>query len=246
VHFKDTSYVLNKEIVILIPPNTAFSTKLKNNPSGSVKESILGKQIENISELDYVENDEKADHLFVHFNLGLEPDHVIPGLYVFRIDETIKILIDQIKQQIISNGLQINLSQSLFIHALIFHFLKEMPSNAWNNKVFDIRVLKSINFLEKHIDRKISNRELASMANMATNSFARLFHENINYSLQEYIRKNRIEKACKFMHHTSDSIDMIAINCGFGDRQHFSKVFKQIMNISPAVYKKRHTLDPGS
>jgi transcriptional regulator GlxA family with amidase domain len=47
------------------------------------------------------------------------------------------------------------------------------------------------------------------------------------------------------MHHTSDSVDSIAMNCGFVDRQHFSKVFKQVMNISPAVYKKRHTLYQG-
>jgi AraC-like DNA-binding protein len=246
VHFKGVIHNLTSDKVILIPPYTAFSTNLKNNFSETAKESIIGKQVESYDELKYSMQNGKADHLFVHFNLDLEPDHVIPGVYEYNADESIKKLIEEIKRQTISNVLHINLPVSIAIHALIFHFLKQVPLNAWDTRVFDRRVANALTFIEKNLDGKITNEELASKANMATNSFARLFHENTNCPLQQFIRKKRIEKACDLMHHTSDSIDSIAVNCGFIDRQHFSRVFKQAMNITPAIYKKRHTLDPDN
>jgi AraC-like DNA-binding protein len=243
VHFKGNSQVLTSEKVILIPPNTAFSTRLKNRSAHLVKESILGKQIESFDELKHVDSGQKADHLFIHFNLGLEPDHVKAGLYQFPINTCLEENILDIKQGLIKNGHQINLALSLSIHNLIFSFLKNLPSDAWYQRSIDRRVLKSLNFIDNHIDRRITNSELASRANMVTNSFARLFHENMNETLQVYVRKKKIERSCHIMHHTSESIDSIASNCGFVDRQHFSKVFRQVMNITPALYKKRHTMD---
>ncbi len=246
VHFKGVTHYLTPDKVILIPPNTSFSTNLKNKTNSKFSESIIGKQIESNEELRKINQDGKADHLFVHFNLGLEGDHIIPGLYVFKVDEHIKNRINEIKQSIIINEVNIDLSLSLAIYSLIFNFLRQTSPTAWDNKLFDTRVMQILNFIENHLDRKITNEELAEMVNMATNSFARLFHESTNYTLQEYIRKKRIERACNFMHHTSDSIDLISLNCGFVDRQHFSKVFKQEMNITPAIYKKHHTLDPNN
>ena len=171
------------------------------------------------------------------------PDNFKPGLYEFP---ATPVLIDptlRIKKYITKNNLHIDLTATLSIHVLIRQLLMDMDPKCWYNRTIDRRVMNCLRFIEKNLNQKLTNSDIAGKAHMSANSFARLFHENIHLSLQEYIRKKRVEKACNLMHHTPDSIDQIASSCGFADRHHFSKVFKQVMNVTPAYYKKHHTLD---
>lgn len=243
VTYKGKTITLDKDKMLVIPPDTAFSTQLKSSPEMPFKESIIGKRVEGSKRVNSKKIKAKADHLFIHFNLGIIPDNVEPGLYDFPATPVMKDLAYRIKKNIISNNLQIDFSTTMAIHSLINHLLMEMPQSCWKHRPIDRRVLSCLRHIEKNLGQKLTNADMAVKAHMATNSFARLFHENIHLPLQEYIRKKRIEKACNLMHHTPDSIDQIATNCGFVDRQHFSKVFKQTMNITPAHYKKHHTMD---
>lgn len=246
VCFENQSHVLTADTVTLIPPHTSFSTRLKSNGSGDMVESIVGKPVGSKKEWNIGRKELKTDHLFVHFNLGSELDGIAPGLYVFNVDAFMVGLLEEIKRQVMGSELQVHVLSVLSVYALIFYCLKQIPENAWHKKQMDRRVSCSMEYIVAHLNRHITNQELAERVRMANNSFARLFHGNTGYSLQEYIRKKRVEKACDLMHHSSDSMEQIAEKCGFFDRQHFSKVFRQVMDISPAVYKKRHTLDPGN
>jgi AraC-like DNA-binding protein len=96
--------------------------------------------------------------------------------------------------------------------------------------------------IEKHFSDNINNDKLASNANMAVNSFARLFKNSTGISIQQYIIRTKIEAACNLMHHSNKTIDEIAFDCGFSDRHHFAKIFKKVMNMNPAYYKKRLTM----
>jgi transcriptional regulator GlxA family with amidase domain len=57
-------------------------------------------------------------------------------------------------------------------------------------------------------------------------------------SPQRFIKKCRIDKACIMLHHSQDSIEDVAHQCGFADRYHFSRVFKSLTNISQAKYRR--------
>ena len=72
---------------------------------------------------------------------------------------------------------------------------------------------------------------------MSTNSFSRLFKNEIGVSLQKYIKKKRIDYACMLITHTSMSIDEIAFKTGFSNRFHFTRVFHEIIKTTPAKYK---------
>jgi AraC-like DNA-binding protein len=74
---------------------------------------------------------------------------------------------------------------------------------------------------------------------MATNSFARLFKNIMQLTVQQYIQQKRIEKAIMLFHHSSLEIDEISGECGFYDRHHFSNVFKKQTGFAPAKYRKK-------
>lgn len=243
VSYDGKIFTLTPDKIFVIPPDTSFSTRLKENFNQPLKERIIGKRIECETDLILLKEKKFADHLFIHFNLGLVPDNVSPGIYLFDINDYTLSLITKIKRKIITDNMQIDLSGTFAIHSLILYLLNKMPGDCWNRKVFDRRIMFILHYIEKNYGERLTNQKLASKVNLATNSLIRLFHENTHNPLQEYIRKKRIEKACLLMHHTSDSIEQIAVNCGFVDRHHFSRVFKQITNVTPAYYKKYHTLE---
>jgi len=73
---------------------------------------------------------------------------------------------------------------------------------------------------------------------MATNSFSRLFKEHTGDTLQYFIRKKRVNKACLMLLHSNNSIDEIAEITGFANRYHFTRIFKKIRGYTPAKYRK--------
>ena len=58
-------------------------------------------------------------------------------------------------------------------------------------------------------------------------------------SPQHYAMQLRLEKARCALSANSDSIDKIALDCGFADRYAFSKAFKKYTGISPAKYRQK-------
>ncbi|PNW28459.1 helix-turn-helix domain-containing protein [Formosa algae] len=78
---------------------------------------------------------------------------------------------------------------------------------------------------------------MSSLINMAPNSFARLFKEEMQVTLHNFIQNRKIAKSCELFEHTDNSIEEVAYNLGFSDRYHFSRVFKAVTGLTPAVYK---------
>jgi transcriptional regulator GlxA family with amidase domain len=121
--------------------------------------------------------------------------------------------------------------------------LLQLPNEIWESGNIDHRILKAIKQIEANFQSRITNEQLAGIANMATNSFARLFKMSTGMPAQQYILKLRVQAACNLMHHTNKSFDQISFDCGFSDRHHFSKIFKKILKINPSDYKKQLMFD---
>lgn len=242
VYYKDIRTFLIPEKIIIIPPNTSFSTSLVCEPENADAERIVGKRIGSLPEVGELAAKRMVDHLFIHFNLGQSHDNILPGIYEFSISDLSSSLLNEIKTNCIRNGADYSFHAGLPVHMLILHLLNQIPEDKWKLYNTDKRVTKAHNFIEKNINQKLSNKSLAERSNMAVNSFARLFRENTGLSVQQYVQRKRIDKSLMLLHHSNKSIDEIASECGFIDRHHFSKVFKQVMKMPPVFYRRRLTI----
>jgi AraC-like DNA-binding protein len=240
ISYNNVITTLGPQQIVVIPPNTSFSTSLKTRITESRNESVKGQRIISINELSGLKDKQFIDHFFVHFNLGHQHDNLKPDIYVINADEKLKLLIRSIKTELLNDFKILNFLATLKITTLILSLIESIPQQLWSNKRIDTRVNLVKNHIEAQISEKLSNAELASMANMAPNSFLRLFKENTGMALQEYIQRRRIEKASVSLHHSKNSIDVIAATYGFCDRYHFSKIFKKVMKVSPGKYKQKH------
>ena len=240
VDFKDEVLELQPNSIVIIPPNTAYSIYTRNRAKSI--DQITGTQINR--------NDSKAtiaqlgmiDHFFIHFNLGILRDHIQPQLFQFQLSQFDLQEIAQIKDHLKSNYRSIPFEITAKIQRLILGGIAQINFEAWRTMQYDKRINKVLSVIHKQLTTTISNANLAEEANMATNSFARLFREQLGISVQQYILKKRLEKSLSLLHHSNLKIEAIAQECGFYDLHHFSRVFKKELGVSPSVYKKQSTM----
>lgn len=236
VEFDDIEFHLSNETLILIPPNTSFNTHIKKNRF-SKHESIVGQKIKNEKEILFLQNKGLCDQLFIHFNLGYPFDSIKPAIYAIKVNDYCFELIRQIKSNMLITPNDISIQSNFKIKSLILFGLQNISDILWEFPTIDKRILKIINYIDKNISKKLSNNDLSNVSNLATNSFARLFRESIHCSVQKYIQRRKIEHAIMLLHHTNMQIEDIALECGFYDRHHFSKIFKIQTGIPPVKYR---------
>jgi len=243
VVYNRTIYLKDDQI-ILIPPNTPFSTDIEE--STVVPEqpySLQGGRIESRKMEEELARRGIVLHLFIHFTLGYPYDSISPNIFLFDLQDDQDLLISSITEQLIEGKVKFNQTGSLELYSLLFSVLHLLPSNIWKNKKLDNRVIIGIRHMEQNIrETEISNQTLSSLVGMSVNAYARLFKDQTGFSPRKYLSKMRVEKACNLLHHSDLSIDQIAASCGFSDRYYFTRVFTKAMKISPGAYRKNSVL----
>ncbi|MEM1309361.1 MAG: helix-turn-helix transcriptional regulator, partial [Cyanobacteria bacterium P01_H01_bin.153] len=54
-----------------------------------------------------------------------------------------------------------------------------------------------------------------------------------------YLLQQRVERAKQLLEQRSLPISTIALDCGFANQTHLTKVFRQLTGITPKAYRKR-------
>jgi AraC family transcriptional regulator len=80
--------------------------------------------------------------------------------------------------------------------------------------------------------------EIARAAGVHPVYLARTFREHHGMTIGEYVRKLRIEHACRLISTTGAPLSEIALAAGFCDQSHFSRTFKRVTGSSPAEYRR--------
>jgi AraC family transcriptional regulator len=68
---------------------------------------------------------------------------------------------------------------------------------------------------------------------------ARSFRKHYRCTVGEYVRRLRIETACREISVSRKSLSEIATASGFYDQSHFSNAFKRYTGMTPAEFRAR-------
>lgn len=126
---------------------------------------------------------------------------------------------------------------ALLIRALIETLLAHLMNQHLFLRKIDERLLKTLNYLEQHLDQPIDNRKLATFMHVHPQTMLRLFRAELGKAPQAYLRQLRVDKACWLLRFSDESIKAIAEATGFCDRYHFTKVFAALTGQSPARFR---------
>jgi len=92
-------------------------------------------------------------------------------------------------------------------------------------------------YLHAHFSESLHLSTLSTMADVHPGHLAREFRRYFHCTTGEYIRRLRVDWACREIAVSDSSLAQIALSTGFSDQSHFSRSFKRQMGVSPAEYK---------
>ncbi|WP_408071370.1 helix-turn-helix domain-containing protein [Butyrivibrio sp. JL13D10] len=96
----------------------------------------------------------------------------------------------------------------------------------------------AIEYIEDKYAEEIRALDLANTCSMSETHFRRTFVDIINMSPMDYLNLVRVQKACDTMKRTDHSMEIVAVECGFGNVSTFNRNFKKYLGTSPYQWKK--------
>ncbi|HWB90864.1 MAG TPA: helix-turn-helix domain-containing protein [Puia sp.] len=104
-------------------------------------------------------------------------------------------------------------------------------------------VEKAQEFIESHVDEKISFERLSSRFSVGRRNFDRRFIKATGNTPLEYAQRVKIESAKKALETTRKTISEIMYDVGYSDVKAFREVFKKITGMSPLQYRGKYNKD---
>jgi len=97
-------------------------------------------------------------------------------------------------------------------------------------------------YVKSHVREKMSNLLLAREAAMSIAGFERAFKRHFGTTPTQYVTDIRVMEASCRLIQTSMSIELVAEDTGFPNRNYFSRVFKSVTGESPAKFRHNHRI----
>lgn len=98
-------------------------------------------------------------------------------------------------------------------------------------------VIQSIEYMRENISSMITLENLAEVAGLSVSHYCAVFKQKTMQTPMQLYTSMKIQRACQLLQNRNQTIKAIAYTLGFFDQYHFSKVFKQIMGITPKSFR---------
>ncbi len=95
-----------------------------------------------------------------------------------------------------------------------------------------------IDFVDAHLDDELSLERMATVAAISPFHFHRLFHQWSGETLNEFVRRRRLDVAAgRLRHCPEEKITAIALNCGFASPEGFARAFRERFCMTPSQWR---------
>lgn len=104
----------------------------------------------------------------------------------------------------------------------------------------DEAIKKAQDFIESHLDEKISMQDLASMLAIGRRNFDRRFIKATGNTPVQYLHRAKVEAAKKLFETTRKTINEVMYEVGYADMKAFRDLFRKITGTTPIEYKHKY------
>lgn len=104
------------------------------------------------------------------------------------------------------------------------------------------RIGFAVDYIRKNLHQKLSIESIAKMAYVSKSNFFKMFKDELGTSPNEFILHERISRAKELLK-SRNSIKETAFQTGFSDTNYFTRVFKQLVGMTPKSYQDKVTLE---
>ena len=84
-----------------------------------------------------------------------------------------------------------------------------------------------------------SVKHVAALCGLSRSYFERAFKVSFGTPPHRLLVRQRVRQAAEMLEQTSEGIGSIALNCGFADQSHLTRVFRENVGLSPAAWRRQ-------
>lgn len=108
-------------------------------------------------------------------------------------------------------------------------------------RLYKERILQVLVFIQRNLDNELALEDFARVAHFSPYHFHRVFRGIVGESLQEHIRRLRLERAAMRLKHTDWTVLEIALEACYETHEAFTRAFHAFYDCSPSRFR----LDKG-
>lgn len=97
-------------------------------------------------------------------------------------------------------------------------------------------------YIDANLNASLSCEVLARLTKLSVSYFARAFKCSFGYSPHVFLLRRRMERAQGLMLKSNAPLAQIAIECGFADQAHLSRLFLQFTGESPGSWRRARAI----
>ena len=204
-------------------------------------EYVLGSSIENFPS----EGDDRSIFDFSYIEpflvteCNVRPRMNLSGTTQLRVEE----LLDEIYEEFHTRedswllAMKADLLKLLVIVGRAFHAeIKDSPEMQLFNRHCDA-ITHAIRYIDENFDRPITLEEVSRYALLSQSYFSYMFKTLTGKTYLEYVHELRIKKAMDLLAHSQNKIADICFLSGFNSINHFDRIFKSMVGLSPSQYR---------
>lgn len=105
------------------------------------------------------------------------------------------------------------------------------------------QLIRALEYMEERLHQPVSVAEIALRSGWTHEHFTRMFVRLLGLSPQREIVRRRIERACRQLIQSEDTVKEIAYAVGFRDEHYFSRCFLKIKGVTATEYRRQYA-DP--
>lgn len=96
----------------------------------------------------------------------------------------------------------------------------------------------ALEYLDAHFREPIRIADVSGATGISPRRLVRLLRASCRCTLADYVRRRRVEYACRLLVQTDASIAHIAATAGFADHAHLTRSFRRHLGTVPSAYRR--------
>lgn len=176
----------------------------------------------------------KDNQFFFLLDLTLEQKNYIQGKCSEQLYNSIHYIYEESQNKKANWQKMIDLYFAQFLLLLSRDIGETGKGDVKNNR----HLMSAFEYIKSHYMEKITVEQLSNYCGITSRYLGELFKTHFGMNISNYVIYFRINKSIELMmaEDKDYTLTEIALESGFSNLQYYSKVFKSVMNISPAKY----------
>ena len=163
-----------------------------------------------------------------------------------KINDLIQEIVEEEAKEKIGSSRMLVLNTEKLVVEMIRFVLEErlfVEKLATNSTYFkDPRLIHLFTYIRENLDTDLSNKVLASIANVSEDYVGQYFKLLTGINPQDYIEYQRMDKAVELLRTSKKSVRSIGVEVGYKDTAYFCRRFKMMFGIPAGKMRKRDSL----